>query len=86
MTSPHDSLVAFGTAARRFEGIAARAGADILLRNHERYIDLNKRLFSMLANPVGRNPFIVGTTRVRDYMQVLNHCTQAVALASDAKK
>jgi metallo-beta-lactamase class B len=86
VTSPHDALVAFGTAARRFEGIAASAGADVLLTNHERYIDLNQKLFSMRANPAGPHPFIVGATRVRNYMQVLDHCTQALALASDAKK
>lgn len=86
VTSPHEALVAFGTAARRFEGIAAAAGADVLLTNHERYIDVNKRLFSMRANPAGPNPFIVGPARVREYMQVLDHCTQALALASDARK
>jgi metallo-beta-lactamase class B len=85
VTSPYDNLVAYGASARRFETVAANAGADVLLSNHERYIDLNKRLGAMRANPAGPNPFILGAARVRSFLQVLDHCTQALALASASK-
>ena len=85
-TSSRDDLNAIAAAASRFGDIAAAAGADVLITNHERYFDLNKKLYSARANPAGRNPFIVGKTAVRNYMQVLTHCTQALSLAAGSKK
>ena len=71
-SSSKDDLNAIAAAATRFGDIAAAAGADVLITNHERYFDLNKKLYSAHANPAGRNPFIVGKTEVRNYMQVSN--------------
>jgi len=85
-TSSKEDLNAIAAAAARFGDIAAAAGADVLITNHERYFDLNKKLYSAHANPAGRNPFIVGPTKVKNYMQVLTHCTQALALAAGSKK
>jgi metallo-beta-lactamase class B len=85
-TSPYDNLVAYSSSARRFEGVAAQAGADVLLSNHGRYIDLDKRIGANRANPAGPNAFILNPTRVRNYLQVADHCAQAVALAENAAK
>jgi metallo-beta-lactamase class B len=84
--SSKEDLTAIAAAATRFGDIAAAAGADVLITNHERYFDLNKKLYSARANPAGRNPFIVGKAEVRNYMQVLKHCTQALALAAGSRK
>jgi metallo-beta-lactamase class B len=85
-TSPYDNLVAYSSSARRFENVAAQAGADVLLSNHGRYFDLDKRIGANRANPAGPNAFILSSTKVRSYMQVADHCAQAIALAQNAAK
>jgi hypothetical protein len=66
--------------------LAAKAGADVLLSNHGRYIDFDRRAGANRANPAGPNAFILNPTRVRNYMQVADHCAQAIGLAKAAKK
>jgi metallo-beta-lactamase class B len=85
-TSPYDNLVAYSSSAQKFEKVAAQAGADVLLSNHGRYVDLDKRLGANRANPAGPNAFILTPARVRDYLQVADHCAQAIALAQTAAK
>jgi metallo-beta-lactamase class B len=85
-TIPYDNLVAYSSSARRFEDVAAKAGADVLLSNHGRYFDLDKRLGANRANPAGPNAFLLNPTRVRNYLQVADHCAQAIALAQNAAK
>jgi metallo-beta-lactamase class B len=85
-TSPYDNLVAYSSSARRFEDVAAKAGADVLLSNHGRYFDLDKRLGANRANPAGPNAFLLNPTRVANYLQVADHCGQAIALAQNAAK
>ena len=84
--TPNDNLVAYSSSARRFAGIAAAAGADVLLSNHARYIDMDKRIGANRANPAGPNAFLLNPTRVGQYMQVADRCAQAVALFAAAKK
>ena len=85
-TSPYDNLVAYSSSARKFESVAAQAGADVLLSNHGRYIDFDKRAGANRANPAGPNAFILTPARVRNYMQVADHCAQAIALSQAAAK
>jgi metallo-beta-lactamase class B len=85
-TTPYDNLVAYSSSAKRFGGLAAQAGADVLLSNHGRYIDMDKRLGANRANPAGPNAFILTPDRVKNYMQVADQCAQAVALAQNAPK
>jgi metallo-beta-lactamase class B len=85
-TSPYDNLVAYSSSARRFEDVATKAGADVLLSNHGRYFDLDKRLGANRANPAGPNAFLLNPTRVRNYLEVADHCGQAIALAQNAAK
>ena len=58
-TSPYDNLVAYSSSAQKFEKVATQAGADVLLSNHGRYFDLDKRLGANRANPAGPNAFIL---------------------------
>jgi metallo-beta-lactamase class B len=83
--APYDNLVAYSSSARRFQGLAAKVGADVLLSNHGRYIDLEKRLGANRANPAGPNAFLLTPTRVRNYLEVADHCAQAIAIAQNAK-
>lgn len=85
-TTPYDNLVAYSASARRFADIAAKAGAEILISNHPRYFDLDRRAGANRANPSGPNAFIVNPTRVGNYLQVADHCAQAVALGAGARK
>jgi metallo-beta-lactamase class B len=85
-TAPVDNLIAYSSSARRFADIAAKAGADVLLSNHGRYFDLDKRVGANRANPVGPNAFILTPARVRNYLNVADHCAQAINLSRDAKK
>jgi metallo-beta-lactamase class B len=85
-SSPYDNLVAYSSSARRFEIVAAQAGADVLLSNHGRYFDFDKRIGANRANPAGPNAFILNATRVRNYLEVADHCAQAIALAQNAAK
>jgi metallo-beta-lactamase class B len=83
--APYDNLVAYSSSARRFQGLAAKVGADVLLSNHGRYIDLEKRLGANRANPAGPNAFLLTPTSVRNYLEVADHCAQAIAIAQNAK-
>jgi metallo-beta-lactamase class B len=84
-TTPVDNLVAYSSSARRFGDLAQKAGADVLLSNHGRYIDLDRRAGANRANPAGPNAFILTPARVRNYMTVADHCAQAVELSRNAK-
>jgi hypothetical protein len=78
--------VAYSSSARRFSDTAAKAGADVLLSNHGRYFDFDKRVGANRANPAGPNAFILNSTRVKNFLTVADHCAQAIALAQGAKR
>ena len=75
--SPAADLQTFSASAQRFADIAAKAGADIMLSNHDWAGEFSTKLAMMKANPNGPNPFVVGVDVVRRYTQVLDHCAQA---------
>ena len=85
-TSPHDNLVAYASSARRMQDVAAKAGADVLLSNHGRVIDIDKRLGANRANPAGPNAFLLTPVKVQNYLQVADHCAQAIAIAAQNRK
>jgi len=83
--TPADNLVAYSASAKKFAGIAAKSNADILLSNHGRYIDMDKRLGANRANPGGPNAFLLSPKKVGEYFAVADHCAQALSLARSAK-
>jgi metallo-beta-lactamase class B len=85
-TTPYDNLVAYSSSARRFADIASKANAEVLLSNHPRYFDMERRAGANRANPAGPNAFIVNPSRVTNYLRVADHCAQAVALGVATKK
>lgn len=78
------NLTLHSDSAKRMEGIAKNAGADILLSNHDGFSEYFKRLDAARANPSAPNPFVVGTDGVGRLLQTVQHCSQAniAALAS----
>ncbi|HEY7334386.1 MAG TPA: MBL fold metallo-hydrolase [Bryobacteraceae bacterium] len=64
--------------ARRFSDIVKQAGADIILANHTDW-DRSKINLPMLAKraPRGSNPYIVGNTKVLNFLKVAEECATA---------
>ncbi len=69
---------AYASSAARMRGLAASAGADVLLSNHTDY-DGSKTKLPALAKraPGAPNPYVVGADSVRRYLTVASECAQA---------
>ena len=63
---------------QRFSGIVKQAGADIILANHTDW-DRSKINLPMLAHraPGSPNPYIVGNTKVLNFLKVAEECALA---------
>ena len=72
------SLEAYIRSAQRFDDIAQKAGADIILSNHTDW-DGSKINLPQLAKrePDSPNPYVVGTPAVRRYLEVARECATA---------
>jgi len=72
------SLDAYIRSAQRFDNIAQKAGADIILSNHTDW-DGSKVNLPQLAKrePDTPNPYVVGTPAVRRYLEVARECAIA---------
>ena len=73
-----ESLQAYVASAQRFDDIAQKAGADIILSNHTDW-DGSKIYLPQLATraPGSSNPYVVGTEAVRRYLKVVEECATA---------
>jgi metallo-beta-lactamase class B len=72
------SLEAYVRSAQRFDDIAQKAGADIILSNHTDW-DGSKINLPQLAKREADspNPYVVGTPAVRRYLEVARECATA---------
>ncbi len=72
------SLEAYVQSAGRFDGIARRAGADIILSNHTDW-DGSKVYLPQLARGAAgaANPYVVGPASVARYLEVARECAAA---------
>ena len=72
------SLEAYVRSAQRFDDIAQKAGADIILSNHTDW-DGSKINLPQLAKrePDSPNPYVVGTPAVHRYLEVARECAMA---------
>jgi metallo-beta-lactamase class B len=84
--TPYDQLIAYTNSARKMKDLATKAGADILLSPHARVIDFFKRVTAQQEFPNGPNPFIEGQASLKDFFDMIDHCSQAITLAQAAKK
>jgi metallo-beta-lactamase class B len=71
-------LQAYAASAERFKGIAARAGADVVLSNHTVYDGSKIKLPAVLARKPGeRHPYVGGPDSVARYLTTVGECAQA---------
>jgi metallo-beta-lactamase class B len=84
--TPYDQLVAYNSSSRKMRDASAKAGVDVILTPHGRVIDFPRRAGAGRAFPMGPNPFIVGQAEVKNWWDMIDHCSQAVAMAQSANK
>jgi metallo-beta-lactamase class B len=71
-------LQAYAASAERFKGIAAKAGADVMLSNHTVYDGSKAKLPAVQARKPGeRHPYVVGSGSVASYLTTVGECAQA---------
>ena len=71
-------LQAYAASAERFKGIAAKAGADVMLSNHTIYDGSKTKLPAVLARKPGeRHPYVGGPDSVARYLTTVGECAQA---------
>ena len=71
-------LQAYAASAERFKGIAAKAGADVILSNHTVYDGSKAKLPAVQARKPGdRHPYVVGGDVVARYLTTVGECAQA---------
>ena len=78
LNADRDSLEKYIQSARRFDDLAQKAGADIILSNHTDW-DGSKVNLPRLAKrePDSPNPYVVGTPAVARYLEVARECATA---------
>jgi metallo-beta-lactamase class B len=84
--TPYDQLVAYNSSARKMRDLSDKAGVDTILSPHGRVIDFPRRAGARNAFPTGPNPFIEGQADVKNWWVLIDHCSQAVAIAQQAAK
>jgi len=68
--------------AERFQGIVARAGADVLVSNHTAYDGTTKKIPALAARkPGGPHPYVIGNDAVKRYLTVAKECAAAAQAA-----
>ncbi len=78
LNADRESLEAYIRSAQRFDDIAQKAGADIILSNHTDW-DGSKAYLPQLATraPGSVNPYVVGPQGVRRYLEVARECAMS---------
>jgi metallo-beta-lactamase class B len=81
LNADRPSLEDYVRSAQRFEEIAVKAGADIILSNHTDW-DGSKQYLPRLAtrSPGSAHPYVVGTAAVRRYLDVAEACATSRVL------
>src|SRR5262249_7443620 len=77
----------YQTSARRFQDIADKAGADVIIANHTNFDGSKMKLPAVLARTGGGpNPYVIGKDGVKRYMTVAYECAMAGLAQSLAKE
>ncbi len=78
LNADRESLEKYIQSAQRFDDIAQKAGADIILSNHTDWDGSKVNLTQLAARaPGSANPYVVGTPAVRRYLEVARECATA---------
>ncbi len=68
----------YANSAQRFQEIAAKAGADVLISNHTAYDGSVTKLPALAKRKPGDpNPYVIGTDSVKRYLTVAHECAEA---------
>jgi metallo-beta-lactamase class B len=68
----------YSSSAQRFQDIASKAGADVLISNHTIYDGSKTKLLALAKRTPGdANPYVIGTDSVKRYLTVANECAKA---------
>ena len=77
-----DAFDTYISSAERFEGIAARAGADVIISNHTIYDGTKTKIPALaLRKAGGPNPYVIGNDAVKRYLAVARNCAHAAQAA-----
>jgi len=71
------NLERFIESQRSFAGIAAEAGATVLLSNHSEFDDAHDKTRMLAGRGFGANPFVSSAEWVQRYFDVMIHCARA---------
>jgi metallo-beta-lactamase class B len=75
LNADRESLEQYVASARRFDQIAQKAGADVILSNHTDWDGSKSHLRQVETRISGSpNPYVVGTASVRRYLEVAREC------------
>ena len=81
-TRTRDAFDTYISSAERFEGIASRAGADVIISNHTIYDGTKTKIPALAQRKAGdRNPYVIGNDAVKRYLAVARNCAHAAQVA-----
>jgi metallo-beta-lactamase class B len=67
-----------------FADASRRAGADVLLSNHDIFDESQRKMAALPARADDAHPFVVGTERTQQFLEVVRHCAMAALARLDA--
>ncbi len=68
--------------AERFQGIVARAGADVVISNHTPYDGTKTKIPALATRKPGeKHPYVIGSDAVKRYLTVAKECAAAAQAA-----
>jgi len=68
----------YSRSAERFRGIAAQAGADVLISNHTNFDGSKTKLPALAARRAGDpHPYVIGNDAVKRFLMMVDECAQA---------
>ena len=68
----------YSRSAERFRGIAAQAGADVLISNHTNFDGSKTKLPALAARKAGDpHPYVIGNDAVKRFLMMVDECAQA---------
>ena len=78
MQASREFYEAYAASARKFAELAEKAGADIIISNHDIFDDAHAKIAALAERrPGDPHPFVLGPEATVSYMGVAEHCAMA---------